>query len=62
MVLLSAALLALLESFMSILVIDLAGFGVREGFVCFCYLDELLLGSFVASVRTVSECSNLLSG
>jgi hypothetical protein len=40
----STALLSLLEAFVSVLVVDLAGFGVREGFIRFCYLDEFLLG------------------
>jgi hypothetical protein len=40
----AAALLSLLEALVSVLVVDLAGFGVREGFIRFCYLDEFLLG------------------
>jgi len=40
----SAALLPLLQALMSVLVVDLAGLGVGESFVRFCYLDELLLG------------------
>ena len=34
---------------MSVLVVDFAGFGVGEGFVCFGYFDEFLLGGFVAT-------------
>ena len=39
----AASLLPLFEAFVSVLVVDFAGFGVRESFVSFCYLDELLL-------------------
>jgi len=50
-VLATAALLPLLETFVSILVVDLAGFGVGECFVRFCYLDKFLLGAFIATTR-----------
>jgi hypothetical protein len=40
----STALLSLLEALMSVLVVDLAGFGVREGFIRLCYLHEFLFG------------------
>lgn len=43
-VLAAASLLPLFEAFVSVFVVDFAGFGVREGFVSFCYLDKLLLG------------------
>jgi hypothetical protein len=49
MVLLAAALLALLETFVPVLVVDFAGFGVGEGFVGFGYFDEFLFGCFVVS-------------
>lgn len=42
--LLAAALLALLEAFVTVLVVDLAGFGVDEGFVGFRDFDELVVG------------------
>jgi len=42
-VLAAASLLPLFQAFVSVLVVDFAGFGVRESFVSFCYLDELLL-------------------
>src|SRR3954471_17777703 len=38
----AAALLALFEAFVAVLVVDFAGFWVGEGFVCFCYFDEFL--------------------
>lgn len=43
-VMLAAALLALLEAVVTILVVDLAGFGVDEGFVSFRDFDELVVG------------------
>jgi len=46
----SSALLALLKTFMAVLVVDLAGFGSGKGFVGFCYLNEFLFGRFIASV------------
>lgn len=45
----ATALLPLLESFVPILVVDFAGFGLGEGFVCFCYFDEFLFGCVIAS-------------
>ena len=44
MVLAAAALLALLEAFVTVLVVDLAGFGVDEGLVGFGDFDELVVG------------------
>jgi hypothetical protein len=41
----TATLLMLLQSFGAVPVVDLPGLGVRQRFVCFCYLAELL-GSF----------------
>lgn len=49
MALLSAALAALFQTFVAVLVVDFAGLGVREGFVGFGYLDEFLFGGFVTS-------------
>ena len=49
----AASLLALLESFVTVLVVDFAGFGFGEGFVCFCYFYKLLLGCIIASVFIV---------
>lgn len=40
----AALLLALFEAFVAVLVVDLAGFGVREGFVGFGDLDEFVVG------------------
>lgn len=48
-VLLAAALLALLEAFVPVLVVDFAGLGVGEGFVGFGYFDEFLFGCVVVS-------------
>jgi hypothetical protein len=45
----TAALLALFETFMAVLIVDFARLGIREGFVCFCYFDEFLFSGFVAS-------------
>ena len=54
-VMVSAAttLLPLFETFMAVLVIDLAGFGVGEGFVCVCDFDEFLFGCLVASASVI---------
>jgi len=49
MVVSATSLCSLFQPFMSILVVDLARFRVREGFVCFCYFDELLFCGVVAS-------------
>jgi hypothetical protein len=46
----AAALLALFEAFMPVLVVDFAGFGVREGFIGFGNFDEFLFGGLVAWV------------
>jgi hypothetical protein len=54
----SATLLPLFETFVSVLIVDLAGFGDRESFVCFCYFDEFLFGSLIASARLIRK-SNL---
>ena len=51
MVVSSASLLSLLQSFMSILIVDFAGFGVRESFISFCYFHELLFCGVIASVK-----------
>lgn len=45
----TATSLSLLEPFVSILIVDFAGFGGRESLVRFCYLDEFLFGCFVTS-------------
>lgn len=47
----AAALLSLLQTLVAILIVDLAGLGVDEGFVGFGDFDELVLGSIIASVR-----------
>lgn len=46
----AAALLALLEAFVAVLVVYLAGFGVNQGLVGLGYLDELLLYGIIAGV------------
>ena len=51
MVLAAAALLSLLQTFVAILVIDLAGLGVRERFVCLCHLYKLLLCGLISSAN-----------
>ena len=48
---LSAALLALLHSFVAVLVVNLAGFGVGERFIGFGDFDKLLFGGVIASVN-----------
>lgn len=48
-VLTSASLLALLETFVSVLVVYFAGFGVNQGFVGLGYFDKLLFGSIIAA-------------
>jgi S1-C subfamily serine protease len=45
-------LLALLETLVAVLVVDLAGFGVGEGFVGFGDEDELVVGGWVVAVYT----------
>ena len=45
---LPAALFVLLEAFVAVLVVDAAGFGVREGFIGFGDLDKFLVRRFVA--------------
>ena len=49
----SAPLLALLEAFVPILIVDFAGFGLGERFVGFGHFDEFLFGCFVASVSSL---------
>lgn len=53
----STALLSLLQTLVAILIVDLAGLGVDEGFVGFGDFDELVLGSIVAAVH----CGTLVS-
>ncbi len=48
-VLAAASLLPLFEAFVSVLVVNFAGFRVREGLISFCYLNELLLGGSIPS-------------
>jgi hypothetical protein len=48
----AALLLALLETLVAVLVVDLAGFGVGEGFVGFGDEDELVVGGWVVAVYT----------
>lgn len=55
MVLLPATLLALLDAFMAILVVDFARLRVGKGFVGFGNFDEFLLGSLVISCRIVRD-------
>lgn len=43
------AALMLLKSFVAVLIVDLAGFRVREGVVGFGYLDEFLRGGFIST-------------
>jgi len=45
----AAALRALFKTFVSILVVDFAGFRGGEGFVCFGYFDEFLFGGLITS-------------
>lgn len=47
----AAALLALLEAVVAILVVDLPAFGVAEGFVGFRDLDELVVRGWVVAGR-----------
>lgn len=47
MVVPAASLGSLFEAFVSVLVIDFAGFGVGEGFVGFSNFDEFLLGGCI---------------
>lgn len=56
----SAALLPLFETFVAVLVVDLAGFGDGESFVCFCYFDEFLFGGFVASASIIRNFKSLI--
>jgi Ni,Fe-hydrogenase maturation factor len=46
----AALLLVSLEAFVPVLVVDLPGFGVREGFVGFRDLDELVVRCWVVAV------------
>jgi hypothetical protein len=45
----STTTLSLLQSFMPILIVDFAGFGVGESFVSFCHFHELLFCGIIAS-------------
>lgn len=47
----TTALLPLLETLVAVLVVDLAGLRVDEGFVGFGDFDKLVLGGRVAPVR-----------
>ena len=47
---------------MSVLVVDLARFGVGEGFVGFCDFDEFLLRALVSTVGGVSGLCNCSVG
>lgn len=47
----AAALLSLFQTLVAILVVDLAGLGVDEGFVGFGDFDELVLGGIVTAAR-----------
>ena len=49
----AAAGFVLSEAFVAVLVVDFAGFGLREGFVGFGYLDEFLGGGVIASVKVI---------
>jgi hypothetical protein len=48
MIVSAPALLPLLEAFVSVLVVDFTGFGLRECFVGFGNFNEFLFSSFVA--------------
>ena len=50
----AALVLALLQAFVAVLVVDFARFGVGEGFVGFGDFDEFLFGGFIAAVVCVS--------
>lgn len=53
----ATALLSLLQTLVTILIVDLAGLGVDEGFVGFGDFDELVLGGVVAPVRRGTSVS-----
>lgn len=44
-----AALAMLGETFVAVLVVDLARFGLRESLVRVCYLDEFLVGRVITA-------------
>ena len=47
-----AALLGLFLAVVAVLVVDTAGFGLGEGVVGFCYLDEFFRGGLVTTAET----------
>ena len=47
----AAALFVLLYTFVAVLIVDLAGLRVGEGFVGVCYFDKLLLDGFITAGR-----------
>jgi hypothetical protein len=49
----ASSLLSLFQSFVTILVVDFAGFWGGQSFIGFGDFNELLLGCFVTSVDTV---------
>lgn len=49
MLLVPATLSVLLQAFVAVFVVDLAGLGVGKGFISLCDFDELLLRSLVAT-------------
>lgn len=55
----TAALLPLLEALVAVLVVDLAGLRVDEGFVGFRDFDKLVLGGRVATVRCGKSVSRM---
>lgn len=57
MVAAAAALLSLLQTLVTILIVDFAGLGVDEGFVGFRDFDKLVLGGFVAPISCVTSAS-----
>jgi hypothetical protein len=49
-----ATLLSLLEALVAVLIVDLAGLGVDEGFVGFRDLDKLVLGGIIAPIGCIA--------
>lgn len=49
-----SSLLVLFEAFVTVLIVDFAGFGFREGFVGFGDFDEFLLCCLVSTVLCLS--------
>ncbi len=58
----AAALLVLLDAFVAVLVVDLAGLGLGEGVVGFGDRDEFLVGGVVAAWGGVSLAQLLVEG